>query len=195
LLHELLRRKVSESDPVADDSADGDPDHYVVPGALALVPSSSPRNDESSCSVTSLAVETLVRRYLPLAGRLARRLELSESDIAKAHKAWFAFRPESLDAPPSGQPDQDSSPLSDRSGQIDNEYERVNGHLTRIATMRDVCSLSVVSCIRAMSRTAARVTLPPRPGSRSSASRVSCAGCSSNSTWPRPDAPDPAQID
>jgi RNA polymerase sigma-B factor len=205
-----------------------------VPRALALVPSSSPRNDESSCSVTSLALEALVRRYLPLAGslarryagrgeaiedlvqvanlglvkaarrfdeqrgvgfstyathvingelrrhfrdhawtlhvpradkdravrvntairherdrtgvdpspgELARRLELSESDIANAHEAWFAFRAESLDAPPSGHPDQDSSPLSDQLGRIDNEYERVNGRLTRIATMRDVCSL------------------------------------------------------
>jgi DNA-directed RNA polymerase sigma subunit (sigma70/sigma32) len=45
----------------------------VVPRTLALVHSSSRRTDASPCSATSVAVEALVRRYLPLASSLARR--------------------------------------------------------------------------------------------------------------------------
>jgi RNA polymerase sigma-B factor len=77
----------------------------------------------------------------PSPRQLARRLELSESDIADARETWFAFRTESLDAPPSGHRDEDPSPLYDRVGAVDNEYDRVNGRLTRLVTMREVPSL------------------------------------------------------
>jgi RNA polymerase sigma-B factor len=206
----------------------------VVPRTLALVHSRSPRTGASPCSATSVAAETLVRSYLPLAGclarryanrgepiedlvqvanlglvkaarrfdkdrgigfstyathvingelmrhfrdhawtlyvprrakdravrvttairrerertgvdpsltELARRLELSESDVADAHETWFAFRAESLDAPPQGHLDPDLPPLSDQLGAVDDEYERVNGRLTRLATMRGLSLL------------------------------------------------------
>jgi RNA polymerase sigma-B factor len=77
----------------------------------------------------------------PSPSELARRLELSESAIADAHEAWLAFRAESLDAPPKGHQDPDLPPLSDQLGAIDDEYERVNGRLTRLATMRGLSSL------------------------------------------------------
>jgi RNA polymerase sigma-B factor len=95
----------------------------------------------------AVLVSTAIRREHERTGidlspsELARRLELSESDIADAHEAWFAFRAESLDAPAQGHHDPDLPPLSDQLGAIDDEYERVNGRLTRLATMRGVSSL------------------------------------------------------
>jgi RNA polymerase sigma-B factor len=77
----------------------------------------------------------------PSPSQLARHLELSESEIANARETWFAFRTESLDAPPSGHHHESSSPLSDRVGAVDNEYDRVNGRLTRLVTMRTVSPL------------------------------------------------------
>jgi RNA polymerase sigma-B factor len=72
---------------------------------------------------------------------LASRLDLSERDVADAHETWRAYRPESLDASPVLQPDADSPRLSDRLGELDNEYARVNGRLTRLVTMREISSL------------------------------------------------------
>jgi RNA polymerase sigma-B factor len=72
---------------------------------------------------------------------LASRLDLSERDVADARETWRAYRPESIDASPALEPDADLPRLSDRLGELDTEYARVNGRVTRLVTMREISSL------------------------------------------------------
>ena len=77
----------------------------------------------------------------PSPTELADRLGLSEREVADAYEAWLAFRAESLDAPRSGWDETDAPLLSDQLGELEDEYERVNGRLTRLVKMRGISSL------------------------------------------------------
>jgi RNA polymerase sigma-B factor len=107
----------------------------------------------------------------PTPSELARGLELSEQEIADAYEAWSAYRTESLDAPPPGREDF-ARPLSDHLGELDNEYDRVDGRLSRQVTMRAMSSLErrilymrYVEC-RSQREIAARVGLSRKGVSR-----------------------------
>ena len=71
---------------------------------------------------------------------MAGHVQHTEREIADAYEAWSAFRTESLDAPPPGRENFDG-PLSDQLGELDNEYDRVDGRLTRQVTMGGMSSL------------------------------------------------------
>jgi RNA polymerase sigma-B factor len=95
----------------------------------------------------AVLVNTAIRKELeqtgtvPSSPELARRLKLSEKQIAEARDAWSALRPESLDAPPSGQTDPASPLLSDLIGAVDYGYDCVDARLTRVTAMRQLTPL------------------------------------------------------
>ena len=85
----------------------------------------------------------------PTSRALSARLGLSEREVDGAREAWSAFQAGSLNAPRSTDRGPSSASLCDVMGNVDSEYERVDGRLTRLTAMREWSGLERrIFCLR-----------------------------------------------